>query len=113
MCENLIPTLKQQLAAEILLVANDLNFWLAADLLGIDTSRLSDLRRGRVARFSLERLIRMLMLAERRVELNVIRPPPHRDAMRIFGERQRRRLQERRERQNASEAGPVKPRESP
>ena len=95
MCEDPIPALKQQLADEILLVANDLNFWLAAELLDIGTSRLSDLRRGRVARFSLERLIRMLMLAERRVELTVIPPPPHRDGMRILGERRRRRLQAR------------------
>ena len=90
MCEHPIPALKQQLADEILLVADEMNFWLAADLLEIDTSRLSDLRRGRVARFSLERLIRILVLIERRVELTVIRPPPHRDGMRILGERRRR-----------------------
>ena len=95
MCENPIPALKQQLANEILLVADDMNFWLAAQLLDIDTSRLSDLRRGRVARFSLERLIRMLMLAERRVELTVIPPPSHRNGMRILGERRRRNLSSR------------------
>ena len=91
MCENPIPALKQQLADEILLVTEGMNFWIAADLLEIDTARLSDLRRGRVARFSLERLIRLLVLIERRVELSVIRPPVHRDGMRILGERLRRR----------------------
>ena len=90
MSENPIPELKQQLAREILLVANKMNFWLAADLLRIGTSRLSDLRRGRVARFSLERLIRILVVIECRVELTVIRPPFHRDGMRILGERRRR-----------------------
>ena len=89
--ENPIPALKQQLAREILLVANEMNFFLAADLLRIDRSRLSDLRRGRVARFSLERLILLLKLIERRVELTVIWPPPHRDGMRILGERRRAR----------------------
>ena len=98
MSENPIPALKQQLADEILLVTQEMNFWLAADLLEIDTSRLSDLRRGRVARFSLERLIRLLVLTERRVELTVIRPPPHRHGMRILGERRRRR-------RNAGEGG--------
>ena len=86
-----IPALKRQLANEILSIANQLNFWLAAALLGIDASRLSDLRRGRIARFSVERLIRMLATAERRVELRVIANAPYRDGMRILSDRRRQR----------------------
>jgi predicted XRE-type DNA-binding protein len=66
-----IPALKQQLADEILASVARLNVTIAAMVLEIDSSRLADLRHGRVARFSVERLIRMLATVDRRVTLTV------------------------------------------
>src|SRR5512144_1440129 len=62
-----ILTLKRHLAEELLNVASQTHSWRAARALGIDRARLSDLRRGRVERFSLERLIEMLGIVGRRV----------------------------------------------
>ena len=84
-----ILALKRQLTDEIVAIANQLQFQSAADLLGIGFSRLSDLRRGRIARFSLERLIRILDAAEHGVELRVIHPGPLRTPRRILGDRRR------------------------
>ena len=53
-----IPPLKEQLARA---VAEALDGWPqaeAAEIIGTDQPRLSDLRKGRLARFSLEQLIR-------------------------------------------------------
>jgi predicted XRE-type DNA-binding protein len=66
-----IPALKRQLADAILEVAAQTNMHVAASVLGIDTARMSDLRRGRIERFSVERLIRLLAMVDRRVELTI------------------------------------------
>jgi predicted XRE-type DNA-binding protein len=53
-----IPPLKQQLAQ---LLVKRLDGWsgeMAAELLGTDQPRVSDLRNGRLQRFSLDRLVR-------------------------------------------------------
>jgi predicted XRE-type DNA-binding protein len=66
-----IPALKRQLAE---LLVERLEGWsqtYAAHLLGIDQPRLSNLRRGRLERFSLEQLIRFVVRVEGTVELQV------------------------------------------
>jgi predicted XRE-type DNA-binding protein len=71
MLDDPIAPLKRQLADEILTIAKTLDFFIAASLLELDPSRLSDLRRGRVERFSVERLIRILATVDRRVDVTV------------------------------------------
>jgi predicted XRE-type DNA-binding protein len=67
-----IAPLKRQLADEILGAVARLNVSIAARVLDIDASRFADLRHGRIQRFSVERLIRMLAVIERRVSLTVV-----------------------------------------
>jgi len=72
-CDDPIPALKRDAVvhlAEIMRLGNgdDLGY-----LLGTDRFRIADLRRGRLARFSLETLIRFLARAGLRVELRVER----------------------------------------
>lgn len=74
-----IPALKEQLGVEL---ARLVVGWRAADLryrLGIDPPRVSDLRRGRLDRFSLDTLIRCLTRLGTRVELNLRRDGQRRD----------------------------------
>ena len=71
MLDDPIPPLKRQLADAILAVAQQTNFHVAAAALGIDAARLSDLRRGRIERFSVERLIRLLAVVDRSVEVTI------------------------------------------
>ena len=68
---NPIPALKRQLADEILSIIGRLNVTVAAMVLGIDASRLADIRHGRIERFSVERLIRLLATLNRTVSLTV------------------------------------------
>lgn len=72
MADDPILALKQQLASAIVALADPVSFFVAAQRLGIDPSRLSDLRRGRIARFSLERLIRILATVDREVSLTIV-----------------------------------------
>ena len=72
MSDDPILALKRQLADEILEIASHTNMHVAARVFGIDVPRMSDLRRGRVARFSVERLIRILATVDRRVDLSVV-----------------------------------------
>jgi predicted XRE-type DNA-binding protein len=60
------------LADAIVRVASQTNFHVAAPALGIDTARLSDLRRGRVDRFTVDRLIRILAVVDRRVDAAIV-----------------------------------------
>ncbi|MFI5310960.1 MAG: XRE family transcriptional regulator [Gemmatimonadales bacterium] len=66
-----VPELKRQLVAAILELTEDVNPALAGPVLGVDEARMSDLAHGRHARFSLQRLIRMLANVDRRVMLEV------------------------------------------
>jgi len=50
----------------------------AARRLGIDAARMCDLRRGRITRFSVERLIRILATVDRGVTLTVVLTGPER-----------------------------------
>jgi len=72
MLDDPVPALKRQLADAIVAIANQTNFHVAAPALGIDTARLSDLRRGRVNRFSIDRLIRILAVVDRRVDAKIV-----------------------------------------
>jgi len=72
MLDDPVPALKRQLADAIVRIAGQTNFHVAAPVLGIDTARLSDLRRGRVDRFSIDRLIRILAVVDRRVEATIV-----------------------------------------
>ena len=68
-----IPALKREACghlAEFLRYGNGDDL---ASLLGTDRFRIADLRRGRVARFSLETLLRFLVRAGMRVEIRVER----------------------------------------
>jgi predicted XRE-type DNA-binding protein len=76
MLDDPIPALKRRLADEILRLADQTNMHVAARRLGIDVPRMSDHRRGRVARFSVERLIRILASVDRRVDVNVVATTP-------------------------------------
>jgi predicted XRE-type DNA-binding protein len=83
------PALKRRLAIEILDGIRGLNdFYIAASVLEIDPSRLSDLRRGREARFTIDRLIRILVLVDRRVDIEVVNAgPAERNWLRFLKER--------------------------
>ena len=66
-----IPELKRQLGDEI---RARLSGWRSADiavLIGTDQPRISELRRGKLERFSLETLIRFATRLRGRVELRV------------------------------------------
>jgi len=66
-----IPELKRQLAQ---LIVERLDGWsqtYAAGFLGTDQPRLSNLRRGRLERFSLEQLVRFVGRVDGEVELRV------------------------------------------
>jgi hypothetical protein len=68
-----IPALKHDALAHL---AEFLRYGNGDDLgalLGIDRFRIADLRRGRLARFSLETLLRFLVRAGLRVEIRVER----------------------------------------
>jgi predicted XRE-type DNA-binding protein len=71
MIEPSTVDIKKRLAAEIVAVANETNFFVAARALELDPARLSDLRKGRVERFTIDRLIRVLAIANRRVDISI------------------------------------------
>jgi predicted XRE-type DNA-binding protein len=68
-----LPTaeIKRKLGETIVEIASQTNFFVAAKGLGIGTARLSDLRRGRVDRFTIDRLIQILAQVDRRVDVSV------------------------------------------
>ena len=72
MPDDPILALKHQLAREIIALSKHQVLLVGARRLGIDSSRLCDLRHGRVARFSVERLIKILATVDRRVVLTVV-----------------------------------------
>jgi predicted XRE-type DNA-binding protein len=78
MADDSIPALKRQLADAILALSDCMPVTVAARRLGIDAARMCDLRRGRIARFSVERLIRILATVDRGVELTVVLTGPER-----------------------------------
>ena len=71
MIDSPVPAIKRKLAEAIVEIANQTSFFVAAPRLGIGTARLSDLRRGREARFTIDRLIEILAQVNRRVEVSI------------------------------------------
>ena len=78
MAEDPVYALKRQLADAILALDVHVPQSVAARRFGIDESRMCDLRRGRFARFSVERLIRILATVDRGVKLTVVLTGPER-----------------------------------
>jgi predicted XRE-type DNA-binding protein len=70
-----IPELKRRLGAELAALLDGWNADDVAALIRTDRPRISELRRGKLDRFSLETLIRYATRLRRRVEL-VITPEP-------------------------------------
>ena len=66
-----IPDLKRQLAASLV---ESLRGWTGTETLyafNLDAARLSDLRHGRLKRFTLQKLIRLLAERDKRVSIAV------------------------------------------
>lgn len=79
--DELIDRLKQQLRREILRLVDRWDQLVAARRVGIGQPRMSDLRHGRVERFSLERLIRILATVDHRVDITIVNIGPPRPYM--------------------------------
>ncbi len=71
-----IPELKRHAAAHLAEFLRRGNGDDLGALLSTDRFRIADLRRGRLARFSLETLLRLLARAGFCVELRIARAPP-------------------------------------
>lgn len=69
-----IPALKRQLWREILALVGGWEQYTAARAIGTTQPRMSNLKHGRLERFSLERLIRFLAQIEQTVEITVVGP---------------------------------------
>jgi predicted XRE-type DNA-binding protein len=83
-----IPALKRQLGAELAALLAHWNADDVAVLIGTDRPRISELRRGKLGRFSLETLIRYVTRLRHRVELNVVAEPrPTRNGERPVSDR--------------------------
>lgn len=67
-----IPQLKEQLSREIIAAVDKYTWTVAAGMLGIEPSRMSHLKKGNLERFSLEKLIRMLAVIDRKVEVRIV-----------------------------------------
>jgi predicted XRE-type DNA-binding protein len=73
-----IPALKLQVGAELAALLVGWNADDAAAKIGTDRPRISEIRRGKLSRFSLETLIRYVCCFRRTVEIRVVAIPPHR-----------------------------------
>lgn len=71
MINDPIPGLKAQLRQAILAAIGRKNRRVAAGILGIYEARMSNIELGRLERFSLQKLIRLLAGINRRVDLTV------------------------------------------
>ncbi len=76
MIDDPIPSLKEQLRQSILAETGRINQLAAARMLGVDEARMSNLEHGRLERFSLQKLIRLLARINRRVDLTVVSVGP-------------------------------------
>jgi predicted XRE-type DNA-binding protein len=71
MTDDPIPRLKEQLRQAILAALGRKNQRVAAGILGVYEARMSNIELGRLERFSLQKLIRLLAGINRRVDLTV------------------------------------------
>ena len=76
MIDDPIPGLKEQLKRSILAETGRMCQLAAAQMLGVDEARMSNLEHGRLDRFSLQKLIRLLAKMNRRVDLSVVAVGP-------------------------------------
>src|SRR6266508_5742099 len=76
MIDDPVPSLKEQLRQSILAETGRINQLAAARMLGVDEARMSNLEHGRLERFSLQKLIRLLARINRRVDLTVVSVGP-------------------------------------
>jgi len=71
-----IPALKQRLAQAILEEIGERNMWIAGRILGLDQPEMWNLEHGRLRRFSVHKLIRLLARINRQVEITVVAVGP-------------------------------------
>lgn len=76
MIDDPIPGLKEQLRQSILAAVAMKGQFGAARILGVDEARMSNLELGRLERFSLQKLIRLLARINRRVDVTVVTVGP-------------------------------------
>ena len=69
-----IPELKEQAARALVPLVEGWSRGDASALIGVERERIAELCRGKLDRFSLERLIRLLVRAGARVELRIAPP---------------------------------------
>lgn len=91
MLDDPIPGLKEKLRRSILADVGRFNPRVAAHMLGVDESRMSNIEHGRLERFSLQKLIRLLARINRRVDLMVVTvgPLPRRGYEQLWEARER------------------------
>ena len=79
-----IPALKQRLVQAILQEIGRQNMWRARSMLGIEQPEMWNLEHGRLGRFSVHKLIRLLATLNRRVDITIVAvgPLPTRTARR-------------------------------
>jgi predicted XRE-type DNA-binding protein len=70
-----VPALKRRVADEILVLLEGWTQEYAADFLGARQPRMSELRRGRLDRFTLDRLVRYLSRLHRDIEIVTTKRP--------------------------------------
>jgi len=84
MIEDPIPALKERLAKLIIEEIHEPNIYDAGTILGLDQPRMWDFYHGRLERFSVQKLIRILAHLNRRVDVTItaVGPlPTQRDRM--------------------------------
>jgi predicted XRE-type DNA-binding protein len=72
MLDDPVPELRRQLARAVMDSVDGQNYFVAAAVLDLATTRFSKLRHGRVEYFSIEKLVRLLAYVDRRVDLSVV-----------------------------------------
>ena len=76
MLDDPIPGLKEQLRQSILAAVGNRGQFGAARVLGLHEARMSNIELGRLERFSLQKLIRLLARINRRVDMSVVTVGP-------------------------------------
>ena len=64
-----IPELKKRVSDELVKLVDSWTQWNAAVLLHVNQTQISELRAGKLERFSLDRLVRLLARAGRKIEI--------------------------------------------
>ncbi len=100
MSDDPIEALKRELGADVARLTAGWNAWDIAVLMGTDQPRVSDLRRGKFARFSVTALLRFLHRLNQRIEIRLMdeslwRPPRPQPRTYIVRSRKELRLEQR------------------